>query len=112
MYLLFLAELNLWLLDMSCDFISVDGGHFGAVPKKDIVNMAAYAKVPGNILVMDDVDSSQAAGHFLGIVGRAWDFGVDTGLLKQTNADCPESYLRDVRRTSGTFCFGTYLRAG
>merc|ERR1712046_250612 len=87
----------------TCDFISVDGGHFGQVPKLDIMNIAAYANSAWNMVVVDDIDSPQPASHFLGTVGRAWDNAANTGLIKQalpSSAQCKVCYLPDVQRTT------------
>ena len=91
--------------DVKCDFISVDGGHTGDVPKLDIRNMAKLAK-PGALIVMDDVDKHSHAS-FLKTPGLAWFDAVQSGMI--LSRGCSACYRKDAkRRTTCTFCIGVY----
>lgn len=88
-----------------CDFISVDGGHFGNVPRIDLQSMKALANM-NHLLVFDDVDSSSPI-EYLRTVGLAWDYVIAERIVEQTEP-CTLCYS-DSNASTCHFCFGKYL---
>ena len=60
---------------LTCDIISVDGGHTSDAPLKDILNFARVASQPYNVMLVDDVDTPD--------VRKAWNFAIKTGIVQQ-----------------------------
>lgn len=92
---------------VKCDFISIDGGHLGEVPKSDLLNMQ-YLAADNNTIVMDDINIKSNAPYLkFKIVGKAWKYAITNKLIKQIGECNPcKTYLP----TACTFCFGKYLK--
>jgi len=59
---------------LTCDIISVDGGHGGNVPLKDIQNLAKVASQPHNVIFVDDLN--------IRAVRNAWRVATKSGIVK------------------------------
>ncbi|XP_063438167.1 uncharacterized protein LOC134719128 [Mytilus trossulus] len=91
--------------NVKCDFISIDGGHLGEVPKTDLLYMQ-YLAADNNIIVMDDVNI-KSNETFEKTVGKAWKYAITNKLVKQIGEcnPCTTDFT-----TTCQFCFGKYLK--
>jgi len=60
---------------LTCDMISVDGGHTSDVPLRDILNFARVASLPHNVILIDDYNEPA--------VRKAWSFALKSGIVRQ-----------------------------
>jgi len=60
---------------LTCDIISVDGGHSKDKPLRDILNFAQVASLPHNVILIDD--------HNAPDVRKAWSFAIKSGIAQQ-----------------------------
>lgn len=93
--------------DHKCDFMSIDGGHFGTVPYNDIINMQLLAS-DNHIVVIDDVDPTSEQ-EYLRTVGRAWELAIRKGIVMQTGS-CSFCYTDHRGEHTCKFCFGKYAQ--
>ena len=76
--------------DIKCNLISIDGGHVGDVPKKDMENMK-YLAARKHFVVVDDANSDSKLS-WLKTPGKAWEDSVKEQLI------CPLSVKMYVIR--------------
>jgi hypothetical protein len=81
-----------------CDILHVDGGHWGDLPKADILNMRALAH-PHSILLMDDIACS---ADYCEEPVRTWTKLQETGVIEEW--DCQTHQGGRVG-----FCAGRYV---
>ena len=93
--------------DIKCDFISIDGGHTGDIPKKDLHNMKLLA-AKDHTVVIDDVNS-QSRLNFIRTPGKAWENAVSNHLICPIDV-CKRAFGKpaDQAQSELKFCMGTY----
>ena len=92
---------------IKCQWLSVDGGHFGAVPAGDVLNLKRLADCRDNVVVMDDIGPLELINkdktHYTSIVGKAWYDAVDRGDIHQLH--CEQCSYKSICH----FCVGRYM---
>ena len=95
----------------SCDFISIDGGHFADIPRKDIANMKFLAH-DKTIVVIDDVGLNSDR-EYERVVGKAWFNAVEGGTIKTEGCSpCMDVSLYPESEKRCNFCVGRYVLHG
>ena len=98
------VEMVLKLPTLSCDVVSIDGGHYKDVPWHDLRNMRRVSRQP-NVVIMDDL---RCFWGWCKDPTAWWDLSIASGMLVQHGCELPPG-------TNGCcdgFCWGSFSARG
>lgn len=91
--------------EKKCNLISIDGGHIGDIPRKDIVNMRKLA-AESHLVVMDDVNKNSNI-NWIKIPGIAWESAVNDKIICPLG-ECKPVFSIPNKKYPLRYCFGVY----